>query len=258
MTFQDQMVVENQIKHHLSPILKGSTSRILKVKGMCVGKVVKMTCAIKPFNQDQDPMPKRPPWISSTKNLHIKIPELRSGSHKDLNRRDDIWKTLTMSLLDRNTMAAGTSCFSMLWCPEGRGAIQNLGLIDWIDRNAWFQFVKWTLREWSQVQAPWYSIANLPNWKGRITGVVNEAPTEQHTNQQRVHTTQDLDSFIQVLDKVLRSGQRLACIRSFAWNNYPCMVPSNAKISDVVYYLWGCRYPVLLREVDGAGEGQRF
>jgi hypothetical protein len=53
-----------------------------------------------------------------------------------------------MSLLsDGFDSTIASSCFSALWTPEGRGAVDNLAPIEWIDNNAWFQVGEFTLRE---------------------------------------------------------------------------------------------------------------
>jgi len=140
-------------------------------------------------------------------------------------RRDEIWETLTMSLLPMNfSTTTWRSCFSTLWMPEGRGAIPDLALIKWIDDNASFRFGEWTLREWSQARS-------------RNEGEVGKQ-----------HAPRDLDIFIENLDRVLGSGMRLATAKSYDYLiDLLFMVHPYAEKGDLVYVLQGCGMPVVLR-----------
>jgi hypothetical protein len=92
-------------------------------------------------------------WLSTTSKLREEKPDLVGEDILDSLARDSIWKTLTMSLQPKEiTKSEAESCFKSLCQPIGRGTIEDVSLIQWIDDNAWFKIGKWTLREWSQVE----------------------------------------------------------------------------------------------------------
>jgi len=91
-------------------------------------------------------------WISSTKLFTREVKELETPLFQDLSIQDMIWKSLIMDLADIDFVAGeqrynGLRFFSQLWMLEERGSVQNLDLIDWIDRNVYFKVGRWTLRE---------------------------------------------------------------------------------------------------------------
>ncbi len=78
--------------------------------------------------------------------------ELSKAGPYELANRDYLWKTLTIDLQDRKpTEAAASSCFSILWMSQGRGAIPNVNLIG-IDRNSWSDLDDGPFVMWSQLR----------------------------------------------------------------------------------------------------------
>jgi hypothetical protein len=113
-----------------------------------------------------------------------------------------IWKSLIMDFADTDSVAGeqrynGLRFFSQLWMPEGRGSVQNLDLIDWIDRNVYFKVGRWTLREWSRMNDKGHGLSHDGTFIGSAT------PAPEHSS---------LKFFIQALEEVLRSGMRLASV----------------------------------------------
>lgn len=153
-----------------------------------------------------------------------------------------------MSLLPPEfSSISAKSCFSTLWTPEGRGSVHNIALIEWIDYNAWFKVGKWTLREWSQLRA---KEAPQPAWKRTVNDIISGLSTPR-----KQHTIRQLNEFIDVLDRVLSSGMRLATLLFLDYSDSLVMVHPEAQESDLIYYLRGCSIPVVLREtasVDGS------
>ncbi|KAN0099292.1 Ras family domain containing protein [Hyaloscypha variabilis] len=219
------------------PVLEGSTNQILKVMGKKSGQVRRLTSEFAQLGSDGrlslsiDPSA---PWITSTSSLPEKYPALHKAEEGDLKIRDSIWQTLTMDLLSpKMTAKAAASCFSKLWRQEGRGAVHNLALIEWIDQNAWLSYGNWTLREWSQMKDP---SASLP---------ASVAGTQKADNN-----IEQLIAFIDALECVLKSGMRLAVIggHGTSHKDYIGMVHPNARTSDQVWHIRGCSVPIVLRE----------
>jgi hypothetical protein len=169
-----------------------------------------------------------------------------------------------------------TLCFGDLWTPCGRGSIYSTQLIDWLDTNAWFKIGPWTLREWSQLSKPpppsktkdtpstrreaksstfaqitqfvatRVSFTSTPSALGR-TGV-----TSRMAENPQTRLKPEWEIINNVLSKVLGSGMRLAEIETKDENTIPgefgaALVHPYARVSDDVFFLRGCSYPVTLR-----------
>jgi hypothetical protein len=161
--------------------------------------------------------------------------------------------------------SVGMACFEPLWRPEGRGAMEDLNLIQWIDDNAHFVVDHWTIREWSQIK-PAYLITQSDDID-KVTPSSQRIPFQPvdtigesfdwvEIKQGRVsltaaysedfYTSSNFNTFIGAIHRVLESGMRLANI-----DNGRCpaaMVHPDAQINDEVFYIRGCSIPVVLRK----------
>jgi len=237
------------------PILEGSTDKYLKVEGRPCGLITQLTSEMaRPGpNGELILTPEiREPWISSTSSLS------RCFHQGVITVRNSIWKTLTMGLLHSkmNEEEAGL-CFSKLWTPEGRGAVHNYALIEWIDRNAWFEYKPLTLRGWSQVQplvpTPVLPKTPLPPFKGS-----NSFPSKDKQQSQSNGSTssekgkdksvRNLDIFIETIEKVLGSGMRLAVVEYWGAEEL-AMVPPGTRRNDELWMIKGCSVPIVLRKL---------
>jgi hypothetical protein len=115
------------------------------------------------------------------------------------------------------------SCLSVLWMPEGRGAVSSLAMIEWLDRNFSFRCIGWTLQEWS---------------RGFVVGP-------------NIHTPEQLNNFVSTIHKVLSNGMRLAVIEVLHGMNPGstglAMVGSEVQTRDRIYWLPACSKPVTLQ-----------
>jgi hypothetical protein len=231
-----------------NPILPWPNTDILKVWGYRLGTVSGMSSVMR-----LSPNLPRSHWISSTSTLHQKD----SATPEQMNFHDQIWQTLTMSLVcDKFDSAILRSCFSALWTPEERGAVHNLALIVWIDSNACFKIGEFTLREWSQLRTPGINKASGEEWMGK-SFVDKSIRTDTSTIGQRAgtcHTAEQMDAFMDVLEEVLGSGMRLALLESASLpqnppSPFPCLVlvHPDVQVGDMIQYLRGCSIPVALR-----------
>ena len=168
--------------------------------------------------------------------------------------RDAIWQTLTMGLLPPwITVEAAALCFSKLWTPEGRGAMHNLALIEWIDKNAWLQYMDWTLREWSQMKGRLSTRPQSPggSWRFLKPGPIR---TQRMVGKEKSeNATEQLIAFIDALERVLKSGMRLSVIRGSdpSGEEFVGMVPPRARPLDQVWHIRGCSVPIVMREFGG-------
>ncbi|KAE9371022.1 hypothetical protein N431DRAFT_425717 [Stipitochalara longipes BDJ] len=243
-----------------SPVLEGSTNQILKVMGTKSGEVRRLTSELTQLGSDGRlnlSINPSAPWITSTSSLAEQNPALDKAEGDDLKIRDSIWQTLTMGLLPpKMTAKAAASCFSTLWRPEGRGAVHNLALIEWIDQNAWLSYGNWTLREWSQMKAlsPAVSTSStVKSWKF-LRSSQNKIQSQRVPETQNTeHTVEQLVAFIDSIECVLKSGMRLAVISGYGASDeeYIGMVHPSARTSDQVWYIRGCSVPIVLREIEG-------
>lgn len=241
------------------PILEGSTDQILKVEGRPYGQITQLTSKMaRPGPDGQLTLTPeiREPWISSTSSLSTYL--LDQGT---IAARDSIWKTLTMGLLHSNMNEEEAAlCFSKLWTPEGRGAVHNYALIEWIDRNAWFEYKPRTLRDWSQVRpqvgplvpAPAIPSPTVKTWKDFIrSGNEQQSYGNDSTSLEKGkdNVVQKLDIFIETIEKVLGSGMQLAVVSSPRHEELEelAMVPPGTRTYDEVWMIKGCSVPIVLR-----------
>ena len=258
------------------PILEDSTDQFLKVKGSRCGQITQLTSEMaRPGpNGELILTPEiREPWISSSLPKYL-IQDI-------ITVQDSIWKTLTMGLLySKMNEEEAALCFSKLWMPEGRGAVRNYALIEWIDRNAWFEHLTWTLRDWSQAQrwTPTPAFARLPlpprmdrdipsgaeqrreierrrrdleeerEYRQRLAarGSITEGNGLTSLEKGKGNVIQKLDIFIETIEKVLGSGMRLAAIKC-PRHEVLAMVPPGTRRDDEVWMIKGCSVPIVLR-----------
>lgn len=259
MTIHEMKFLDRHSIFPFDPVLEGSAGQILKVKGKQSGRVCQLSSELTQLSSDgRLNLSIGPPahWITSTSSLAEKHPPLDKAKEDDLTTRNTIWQTLTMGLLPPEmTAEAAAFCFSKLWTPEGRGAVHNLALIDWIDRNAWLSYGNWTLWEWSQMKAPPSSPPASSNvGSGQFLGgdrsqSKNQRIAETHKTE---NTVEQLIAFIDTLEHILKSGMRLAVVSGHGTlgKDYIGMVLSNARTSDQVWHIRGCSVPILLRKID--------
>lgn len=217
LTVLESRILEKRKTYDFNPVLEGPTQSSIKVQGILRSKVEALSSVMSPHNKDKTPPPARAPWILSTSSLRRQDTRLLKGSPNDFATRDAISKALTMDLLPPGfSVSSARSCLSTLWTPEGRGAVHNLALIEWIDTNAWFKVGKWTLREWSQL---------------RLEG------------SSSTHTTAELELYLQTIERVLGSGMRLMVLE----NGQIGTAHPSVAVSDAIYWIRGCSKPVALR-----------
>ena len=217
-----------------NPILEGSSRRILKVRAKHLAIIRRLSSGIKSDGTFDRPETTQIPWISSVSKLKQIKPRIFDAREDDIHHGICIWHTLTMGLLQgKLTPDKLRSCVSTLWRPRGRGAIQSLALIAWIDRNAWFKVDQFTLREWSQLVAG--------DRQSRTTSL----------ESRRKSTTEDFELFVKTLERVIESGMKLAVSRS---GLFQAMVHPDAAEGDRVVSIEGCSIPVVLRPVEGHQE----
>jgi len=227
-------------------ILEGPTNKILKVSAARVGSIKRLTTG-ECWSTQSLHKRLRKRWISETATLRETHTELGNASESMVKTAHAIWKTLTMAQLPAGfSDSTGINCFETLWRPEGRGAIENLSLIQWIDDNAHFEIGHWTLREWSQITPPSQftpsnpidTIGDFSDTRGGVSST--------SANPGKPYTTRDLNTFIGAICRVLGSGMELASI-----DYEPCsvaMVHPEAQANDEVFYIQGCSIPVVLRK----------
>ncbi|KAF4625374.1 hypothetical protein G7Y89_g12789 [Cudoniella acicularis] len=225
MTALESQFQEWHRRYSFNPVLQGSNYQKLKVNGILFGDVSNhISSVMAPSDEPVFQTGLRLPWLSSVQSLRGEIPGLRDSSSTQFQTRDAIWRTLTMnSLVNKMSGEAARSCFSSLWRPEGRGTVQNLALIEWIDRNAQMAIDRRVLHHWSRCST------NPKNPKG--------------------HTTEELHTFIEALEKTLASGMKLVRINAAGYVATLAMVPADTQKDDLVYCLRGCSIPVVLRAI---------
>jgi hypothetical protein len=249
MTIQEATFDQWQTTYSFNPILEGSSSRILLVKGKFLSRINSLSTGMRPDGLFDPPDASRNPWISLTSKLSDTNSEIRSATERNIKIRDRIWETLTMGLL-RGTLSCEKlrGCFSTLWRAKGRGAVHNLALIAWIDQNAFLEVTGHTLREWSQT-----------------TSSAEKSILRTLKDIREVSTAKDFETFINTLERILSSGMRLAAFhRDFflfdasATSITEGMVHPDAEPGDEVYLIQGCSIPVVLRRVKDADIRQKF
>lgn len=224
LTILESRILEERRTYDFNPVLDGPTEHSIKVNGIFCGKIEALSSVMSPHNKDKSAQPARAPWILSTSTLRKQDPRLQKGSSSDIATRDAISRALTMDLLPPEfSIGSARSCFSTLWTPEGRGAIHNLALIEWIDRNAWFKVGRWTLREWSQLE-----LAVPLSSRSFISS--------------SAHSMSELELYLQTLERVLGSGMRLIVLE----NEKVGIAHPSVDVSDYIYWVRGCSQPVAL------------
>ncbi|KAN0098383.1 hypothetical protein V8E51_014046 [Hyaloscypha variabilis] len=276
LTVQEEDIIKLPWKtHDCKPIL-ASNNDFLRVKGVYFGRVTSLAPAFG-RSYSNGAANTHSGWILSTSTLREVKPELIVDGVGSATK-EAIWKTLVMSpryLLNediyKSTYISPSvyDCFEMLWKPEGRGAVEDLNLIRWIDDIAWFAIGSWTLREWSQVKhrkdiAPPKQAQKSPFnlFSSRSGG--DRARTKDETTQgisinasnstkagSISSTSLYLTALIQSLHEVLSSGMRLVCT-DFHARCPVAMAHPDVEAGDVIYYLDGCERPVILRR-SGSG-----
>ena len=234
LTIQEKSFFEWKSVNSFMPVLDGSDTTALKVKGKFLGKIIGLSTGISTDGIVQLPARPQKPWIHATANLIRTKPELWNAPDSDRDVRDAIYRTLTMCLLpDSISYECARDCFASLWTPWGRGAIHNIALINWIDSNAEFKLKDFTLREWSMLKSE-YDATTFHNYA---------YPDENL-----------LEEFIATLEKVLGSGMKLAALDG---SQILGLVHPDARVGDQLYALKGCTIPVTLRPVE-VGQVKEF
>lgn len=258
MTMHETRFSDWHRTYSFNPVLNDSTRSILKVKGVQSGTIYQLTSVMaQPSSEGQTiitlPMEPRAPWITATASLANKDSSLSRAKDKDLIVRDSVWQTLTMGLLPPEmTIEAAALCFSKLWTPEGCGAMHNLALIDWFDKNAWLQYMDWTLREWSQMKGRSSSRPPSPGGSWRFLKPRHNR-SQITVEKEKTHSTiEQLNTFIDTLERVLKSGMRLSVMRGLdPTGEYIGMVPPRTRPLDQVWHIQGCSVPMVMREFGG-------
>lgn len=249
-----------------SPPTDGFTTQELKAKGHCLGNVVGLSSAMRPHGKNQIMEP-RPPWISLTKSLH----QNKSRVYKDpplerLKMFYTLVRTLTMARLSERRkdywdLCDSEWCFELLWTAEGRGNVDDLALIEWIDHNAWFKIGNLTLRELSRIET---SRFNTSHPSQAMIGNYIKPPRSRNSDPKKKRTiirtpnqdTNNMLPFIDALHKVLSSGMRLAELDNA---DLPvAMVHPDAQNDDKIFQLDGCSVPVVLRKESPDVEDKRY
>lgn len=200
---------------------------------------------------------KHPGWILLTSELRERKPEL-AAAWREYEARETIFDILTMAQLPNQR-----SGFEYLWRPEGRGAVEDLDLIQWIDDNAWFPIGPWTLREWSQVK-----LNSRTDYKSQPLLRVDKSGFAFHSsksNDDKLMSQKTRDKtinqqsalLIKALHGILSSGMRLACI-NLDESCPVAMVHPEAEVGDEIFYIEGCRIPVVLRWITSIENDDRY
>jgi hypothetical protein len=255
MTLHEAQYADWHTTFPFNPILEGSTNKILQVDGLAFGIIKHLTsemAKVGPNGQITLTPQTQAPWTSTASS---------AASKAEIEDRDSLWKTLTMGLLPQEiSEKVAAKCFAKLWTPEGRGAVRNYGLIEWIDRNSWFEYGSRNLGEWSQMGPPPPPTLTSPTtrWKSLMAGASPE--TSPHQSQAEIprsrgkgdeDVVQKLDAFIKTIEKVLGSGMRLAVIANI--RDELAMVPPDTKENDQVWLIKGCSCPIALRGMGHEG-----
>jgi hypothetical protein len=235
-TIQEENFADWNRTYDFNPVLAGSNNQLLKARGRFLCRVSRLGTSIHPDGRIDVPTA-RAPWLSATSTLAQHNERLLNPTATELALRDFIWQTLVMSMVPIDLARA---CFSSLWKPEGRGLIQNLALISWIDQNAWFQVSEWTLREWSQV-----TTKNIV--RNEQPGIVLQIKSRVSWEITPEISTDELMMFIETLDRILGSGMKLAVLQG---TQSLGLVHPDTEVNDEIYLLHGCTIPVVLRRAD--------
>jgi hypothetical protein len=227
----------------LDPVLENSTSSILRVQAIAVGRIFRISSGVESTQLPKTPMP----WIYYTEKLRKEIPELGKATQRQLWQKIAIWRTLIMNFTANTPYPADVDeCFNQLWTPQGRGSIYSTRVIDWIDQHAWFKIGRWTLREWSQLQQPDFSQPSRSLWSTSKVWSKKPLLSTESISQRRI---QAWDTTNRALEQFLGSGMRLADISTKGFPNAPALVNPQAKVHDNIFFIRGCKTPLILRPV---------
>lgn len=256
LTIQETALAERMHTYSFPSLLAGQQDGVLKTKGLRIGLIKALSFAMKPHSGDAIPRRERRPWIASTTFLASDRRDLKCPSRGDVIQQDSVWQTLLMrpksfDVENPHKDQSVRYCFSKLWTPEGRGAIHNLDLIDWVDCNALLKIGRWTLREWSRM-----NLDGASDKKGSAVAMeffVSRAARIASRREQIERESEIFEEFIQSLERILSSGMRLACLDE----RTPCMVHPASKEMDCIYAIKGCSVPLVLRDVRKSAEGEQ-
>jgi hypothetical protein len=255
LTIQEEGLLRELTIGTSNPILDGSTNQVLNVFAARVGSIKNLTATLTAYVYSPAESPRKR-WILE------RHPGFANASEHMVKTCHAIWKTLTMDQLPPDISdSRGLSCFEHLWRPEGRGTIEDLNLIKWVDEHAMFEIGRRTLRTWSQVipegevipsnqATPSEHAVNLDpsvTIPGSFDSIeVREAQSSVASiASDRSYNPRDMNAFIGALHRVLDSGMRLADIDYEVCS--VAMVHPDAQINDEVFYIRGCSIPVVLR-----------
>jgi len=245
LTIQEAEFSNWQSMYDFNPIANGSNNQILKVQARRIGRLARLSTSISPDGKIKNDHTNRSPWIHRTSLLSKENERLRNPSQTELQLRDFIWQTLTMSQVETEL---ARSCFASMWKPEGRGLVHELALIAWLDQNAWFKVKDWTLREWSQMRSKFVIQTEQPG--GIILQVKRSVSWEVAPKFDSGH----LISLIEVLGRIVGSGMSLATLTG---GQPVALVHPDSQEEDEIYLLQGCTIPIVLRRSDSPiGEKQ--
>jgi hypothetical protein len=245
-TLHEREILRSPTTLDLDPVLKNSTSSVLRVEAIAVGSILRISSDFETENSHSKStqLPKNPiPWIYYTEKLREEIPELGKPTSSQVVQKMTIWRTLRMKFTAPSDSPDDVDeCFNQLWTPQGRGSLYNTRVIDWIDNNAWFRIGPWTLREWSQLPVPDTRENYQSPWS--ITNIKSNALqlNRQHISKRRI---QAWDTTNRALEQLLGSGLRLAEIST----NAPALVSPQAEVNDNIFFIKGCKTPMILRPV---------
>jgi hypothetical protein len=262
MTIYEMKIIDGHNEFPFDPVVGESTNQILQVKGKKSGQVLRLTSELAQPTSDGRlnlSIDSSAPWILSTENQLA----LDNSGEGDLKIRDSIWQTLTMGLLPTELNAKAALLFSKLWRPEGRGVVHNLAMIDWIDRNASLPYGNWTLQEWSQMKALSPSLSassNVQRWKFLGTSRHRSQSQVIVETQEPEYTVEELITFIDTIERVLKSRMRLAVVSRYGMSDgdYIGMAHPCTRMSDEVWHIRGCSVPVVLRRIGGLDEQKSY
>ena len=245
-TLLEREILRSPTTLGLDPVLKNSTSSILRVEAIAVGSILTISSEFETENSHNKStqLSKNPiPWIYYTEKLREEISELGKATSSQVVQKMTIWRTLMMKFTAPSFFPDDVDeCFNQLWTPQGRGSIYNTRVIDWIDNNAWFKIGRWTLREWSQLREP--DLSQPPRSLWSTSKVWSKKPPlgTESISKRRI---QAWDTTNRALEQLLGSGLRLANIstKGFA----PALVGPQAKSFDSIFFIRGCKTPLILR-----------
>lgn len=234
---------------------------MLKVRGAQVGAVTELASA---FGKSDMSSPSNNPsgWILSTSTLREREPELNTTVEQD-EIRTAIWDTLMMKFpraaADRRHAShpgeSTINVFEFLWRPGGRGSVEDLSLIRWIDDNARFKIGPWTLRKWSQAKMDERLVypykPTVREDKSTKKFFSSKSNREKNIQEEAMETSKtpsalDLRVALEDLHRALSSGMRLVCI-DFDEQCPVAVTHPDVEVGDKIFYLDGCSRPVVLR-----------